>query len=116
MLKGNNMLQKITVSKWFPNLSSKIQICAVYQKDNTLIAVSKILPAGNRGEAISTRKDSQTVKTDADIELPVKSIFLNQGQTLESLLEISGLQALPVVSNALKDIDNSEDLSYKFTM
>ena len=109
------MQQKITVSKWFPNMSSKIEICAVYQKDNTLIAVSKILPSGHMGEATCTRKDSQTVETNADIELPVKSIFLKLGQSLANVPEVSGLAALPVVSTLNNTVDLEEDVS-QFTI
>ena len=106
------MQQKVTVNKWFPNMSSKIEICAVYQKDNALIAVSKILPSGHMGEATCTRKDTKTVETNVDFELPVKSIFLNRGQSLASVLEVSGLEALPFI---LSD-DLEEDVSQKFTM
>ncbi|MGQ3887957.1 hypothetical protein ACQUW5_02855 [Legionella sp. CNM-1927-20] len=117
------MKQTVKVSKGFSNLSNDIQICAIYQKEDTLIAVAKIVPTGNMGEAICTRKDSKTVETNADHVLPVRSIFIGQGQSLENINAIKGLQALPVVASGLtssqgifsRSAYDSEDLNENYS-
>lgn len=118
------MKQKVTVSQWFSDLSRRIKILDVYQKDNTLIAVSQILQTGNMGEAVYTSKDSMLVETNADHNLPVKTVILAQGKTLDSINEIKGLQPLQrvnglastqgVFANNESDNEDSEEVHQSY--
>ena len=60
--------------------------------------MSQILPTGNMGEAVYTSKNSMVVETNADHELPVKTVILYNGKTLDSIQEIKGLQPLQRVT------------------
>lgn len=103
------MKQKIMITMDFPDLSRDIKIEGVYQKGNTLIAVSRMIATGNFGEAICTRDDSMIVDTQADHVLKVKHYIINtesnntrnfnisEVKSLKQIHEITGLQPLPVV-------------------
>lgn len=101
------MRQKITICMYFPDLSRRLAIEEVYQKDNFLIAVSSVVNTGNYGEAIYEDKEYITAITNADKTLPIKHYIINPGtrsldlkgyytevKSKDDIREIAGLQAL----------------------